>query len=308
MNERNRNLLSEITLWLTSAVLIFSAATKFKMVLSEPIVPANIFEAREFVIVQTVLITGLAIWLVCGIFRKAGWLLAVIAFIVFTLDSLYKGLSGAASCGCFGGVTVNPWITVFAINLPVLILLTLFRPQGEKLLPPPWPNARHLVSTALPTALLIASVSWTMVHFEPPAETEDYLYVEEEKWEGEYFEYLYDISIADQLAEGLSIMLFYHNDCPNCREAIPVYEEFNQVMQASGQDVKVAFIHLPSQGSSAPDPVPQDTTCLTGEIVNQRQWLTATPLVIVTEDGTVLEVWENEVPMDLDKLLSAVFG
>jgi hypothetical protein len=48
--------------------------------------------------------------------------------------TLYKAVTGAASCGCFGSVHVNPWITLFAIDLPALLALSIFRPKP--VLPP----------------------------------------------------------------------------------------------------------------------------------------------------------------------------
>jgi hypothetical protein len=48
--------------------------------------------------------------------------------------TLYKAITGAASCGCFGSVQVNPWITLFAIDLPALLALSIFR--RKSVMPP----------------------------------------------------------------------------------------------------------------------------------------------------------------------------
>jgi hypothetical protein len=42
-------------------------------------------------------------------------------------------VTGTASCVYFGSVHVNPWITLFAIDLPSVIALSIFRPG--KILP-----------------------------------------------------------------------------------------------------------------------------------------------------------------------------
>ena len=83
---------------------------------------------------------ALGVWLVSGLFRKAAWLAGTAAFFVFIIVTLSLALTGAKSCGCFGQVHVNPWVTLFAIDTPLALLLAIFRPQGHKLLPPPWPN------------------------------------------------------------------------------------------------------------------------------------------------------------------------
>ena len=42
----------------------------------------------------------------------------------------HKDLMGAASCGCFGSVPVDPWLTLLAIDLPSVVALGLFRPPS----------------------------------------------------------------------------------------------------------------------------------------------------------------------------------
>lgn len=49
---------------------------------------------------------------------------------MWCLITPYKDLTGTASCGCFGTVHVNPWLTLFAIDLPAVIVLGLFRPPS----------------------------------------------------------------------------------------------------------------------------------------------------------------------------------
>ncbi|MHC4477380.1 MAG: hypothetical protein ACYTEL_17165 [Planctomycetota bacterium] len=43
-------------------------------------------------------------------FKKAAWLAALLCFSLFSFITLSNGLTGAASCGCFGSVHLNPWI------------------------------------------------------------------------------------------------------------------------------------------------------------------------------------------------------
>ncbi|KPL25100.1 MAG: hypothetical protein AMJ75_01980 [Phycisphaerae bacterium SM1_79] len=52
-----------------------------------------------------------------------------LCFSLFWAVTLYKGVIGAESCGCFGSVHVNPWIILFAIDLLAAIALALFRPE-----------------------------------------------------------------------------------------------------------------------------------------------------------------------------------
>lgn len=291
--------------YITAAVLLFSAAMKFQLLMTEPIVPVTILESRLALITITVLITGLAIWLCCGMFRKVAWTLAIAAFAVFTADALYKALSGAASCGCFGKVTVNPWITLCAIDVPVLLALILLWPKQERFLPENWPSLDHFLGTALPTFALLGLLLWTIISYPPAAETEDYVQVDMAAWTGRPFSHLGDIDIADEISGGLAIVLFYHNDCHTCIEMLPVYSEFNETLAEQG--IKTAFIELPPYGGEDPSALPADTACLTGALTNPREWITSTPLLIILQDGVVVKMWENEIPQTLDELLESIF-
>lgn len=307
MKQKTKILLNRCVMALASAILLFAAATKYLMIMTEPVLSLGFWGSRDFLIINIFLTTGLGIWLVCGLFRKAAWLLAIIAFFVFILDTAYKGVVGAASCGCFGQVEMNPWLTLLAINLPMLVLLLAFRPLGEKLLPPPWPSIKHFCGVAVPTFILLGVILFTAFGYEPPRETPSYKIVDHEGWIGTDFEMLSQIDVADSLRHGLCVILFYHNDCPNCREAIPVYSRMYDEITAQGNEAIFAFIEMPPYGASEDSPVPPGTNCITGRLDNTKKWYAATPLLVITEDGIVLKSFEYEVPMDFDSLMQSIF-
>jgi hypothetical protein len=45
---------------------------------------------------------------------------------------LSRGIGGAGSCGCFGAVKVNPFLT-FALDVGIVVLLVVFRPINTTL-------------------------------------------------------------------------------------------------------------------------------------------------------------------------------
>jgi hypothetical protein len=61
---------------------------------------------------------ALSVWLLSGLFKKGAWLAALVCFSFVSMITHYKAVTGAASCGCFGSVQANPWITLFTIGLP----------------------------------------------------------------------------------------------------------------------------------------------------------------------------------------------
>ena len=117
------------------------------------------WESWEFFLFQIPVEFALGVWMVSGLFRKAAWTAGTAAYLGFIGVTLYKAMAGETSCGCFGRVEVDPWVTLFAIDVPFALLLLVFRPKGHKLLPPPWPDVRHAIATAVPIfAALIFTV------------------------------------------------------------------------------------------------------------------------------------------------------
>lgn len=66
-------------------------------------------------------------WLVSGAWPTLSWAAAVLTFTGFAGLSLYAGLVGRASCGCFGDHHVSPWYA-FAVDVAAFGLLVLVRP------------------------------------------------------------------------------------------------------------------------------------------------------------------------------------
>lgn len=316
---------NKIMMTLTGLLFIAATVLKSRQVMTEPIVSDGFWESWEFFMIQIPLELGLGIWLVSGLFRKAGWLLGVLAFASFIFFTGQKALVGAESCGCFGTIHVNPWVTLFAIDLPFLIGLLIFRPKGEKFLGPPWPSAGHFFSVLVFTLALFAVILPMLLSNkvepvtpgdiiklpgqgtgvtpppEDPVDPND-LAVAVEEWS--MFAY---VDIADRLREGMVVMLFYHHDCEDCGVAIPVYSE---KAKDFGDEMKVAFIAVPPYGPEGESPIPADTTCLTGklaELEKPKKWYIGTPYVVVTIEGVMVREWELKAP-DLDEVLEAVFS
>jgi thiol-disulfide isomerase/thioredoxin len=173
---------NKIVMAVAGVFLIVAAALKANQILTEPILAKGFWESWLFLVIQIPLEFGLGIWLVCGLFRRAAWLLATLAFGGFIIITGYKALAGDASCGCFGTVHVNPWITLLTIDLPLFILLAVFRPKGEKLLPPPWPSAKHFFGVAIPAIIFLAILVPALVFNKPPEKTDTYEVIRPSQW------------------------------------------------------------------------------------------------------------------------------
>ncbi|MDR2755321.1 MAG: hypothetical protein LBC20_06405 [Planctomycetaceae bacterium] len=65
-----------------------------------------------------------------GLLPKLTWFASIGLFSIFSIISFYKAVSGETSCGCFGAVTVNPWITM-TFDLVITGLLMICLPKND---------------------------------------------------------------------------------------------------------------------------------------------------------------------------------
>jgi len=295
-----------IVMRIAGIVLLVATALKIQQLLTEPIISKGFWESWEFFLIQIPLELGLGIWLISGLFRKAGWLLGLIAFGGFIGVTLFKGLTGADSCGCFGMVKVNPWITLFVMDVPLFVLLAIFRPKGVKLFPPPWPKAAHFFAIAIPTFILLPTIEYVLITNKPPMVSEKYEVLEVKQWTNqEVWPLLQYIDISDRLQSGEWVVLMYHNDCPDCRLAMPEYGKMYKDLK--GNNVDMAFIEMPPYEEGDLQLVPPDSRVNRGRLSDAKKWLVETPVVVVLRDGTSLKAWQGYAP-NFDELIEAAFG
>lgn len=116
------------------------------------------------------------------------------------------------------------------------------------------------------------------------------------------------IDIADSLRSNIAVVLLYHADCPDCREAIVRYDQVSREMAANEDAIRIAFIEVPPYGPEQDSLIPSDTPCLKGKLDSSKEWYNiTTPLVVVIVDGSVVKSWEDKAP-EFDEILNAVFA
>lgn len=292
-------------MFIGGAVLIIAGILKVHQLLTEPIMSKGFWESWAFFVIQIPLELGLGIWLVSGLFRKAAWLLGLLSFGGFIGVTLQKVIVGAESCGCFGTITVNPLITFSLIDIPLFLAFAIFRPKGEKLLPPPWPDVRHFLAVAIPTFILLPTIVYILVTNKPPMVSEKYEVLATEKWAGQQWPLLDQVDVGEQLQSGEWVLLMYHNDCPTCREALPGYEKMYDDLK--GNNVDMAFIEMPPYEEGEKQLVPADSKVNRGQLSEAKQWLVETPVVVILRDGVVLKAWAGYAP-NFDEIIEAAFG
>ncbi len=299
-------------------MLLLAAVLKSHQLLTEPLANDNIWSYRPFLVFQVEFELALGIWLLSGLFRTAGWLAATACFGAFSLVTLYRGLTGAESCGCFGSVHVNPWVTLLAIDLPAVAALTLLRPTRafaplwlflrreirprgllvEWLTPQPRPV--HLVATACVAVTVLGITAPILALIPPPLVTATYEVLEPETWTGEELPVLDHIDIAERLRNGVWLLLFYHYDCPDCQQAVPQYEQMARDLAGNDDFLQVALIEVPPYGHG---PVAPDSPCVLGRMDQSKEWFVTTPVVVLVSQRQVVSAWEGKAP-GLDTVLA----
>lgn len=331
MKKKTLNMLSSIAMAVAGAMLVFAGVLKVHQLLTERVANRGIFDNWEFYVLQIPMEIGLGIWLLCGLFRKAGWLLGVLCYGVFTCVTAYKAIYNYESCGCFGVVHVDPLITLFAVDVPIFLSLAVFRRRDEKLLPPPWPRAEHFWGVALPTFVLLASILIVVVTNKveidlagnngarpviknPNGGVDEPNSIDvngvdpnvgSEVVQGGWSMLEY-IDVADQLADGIVVVLFYHNSCPDCKRYIPIYEELQNENFENG--IRFAFIEAPVYEDDIASPVPADTVCIVGRLSENpgKKWMINTPLVVLVVDGTAVKAWDEGTAPEFEEIIQAM--
>jgi thiol-disulfide isomerase/thioredoxin len=329
---------NRIVMTFAGLLLIGASALKAQQMLTEPIVSKGLWESWGFFLVAVPLEMALGIWLVSGLFRKAAWLMGVLSFGFFVGVTAYKAATGELSCGCFGRIHVNPWITLLTIDVPLFLLLLIFYPRGEKLLPPPWPHPFHCLAVAIPACLVLGALVPTLFFNKPPDRGEKYAVINPGNWQNnsnpgrppiavnpgtepnlpvhqttvepneadlpDWQLMLNHVDIAEQLRTDVKVVLFYHYDCPDCAVAIPLYSEYSKEL-AADEEIQFAFVKGPPYGPDELDPVPAETTALVGRLDQSRDWIFESPLIFLLKDGQLIKWWQVEYP-DIDQLLQAI--
>ena len=302
-----------IVLKILGILLLTAAILKGWQLLTEPLANKDIWSYRPLLIFTVEFELALALWLLSGLFKKAAWLATVAVFSVFSLITLYKALSGADSCGCFGAVKVNPWITLLLIDLPAVIALLIFRCgaaalgsdslRRSRIIPslPRYPQISGGFAAYLVTLVLVLAVTTSVLALNKPANvTSSYEVLEPETWIGKRLPILDYIDIGKQLETGNWLVLFYHYDCPDCQKAISEYEQLACNNTDNKDFPQIAFIEVPPYDQGR---ISTNSSCVVGRLSNTKEWFIATPIAIFGIDGKTICVKDNFSP-DSDTVLS----
>jgi hypothetical protein len=211
---------------------------------------------------------------------------------------LSRGIGGAGSCGCFGAVKVNPFLT-FALDVGIVVLLVVFRPVNAFF---QWEilrlefkgigESRRRFFVVLPFWLILAvSTTVLMIAVQSSSVAElgtefvgidnhKTIVLEQDKWIGKEFplvRYL-DKSAAGKIVSGDQNVIISRFDCEECRQFVEKIHD---------QD-RYIFIMIPSEN------VALFSLSSYYMLPNDREWWMETPVVLQLEAGIVRNIIRRE--------------
>ena len=243
-------------------------------------------------LVEAELVFGL--WLLTGLYPKPTRWIATSCFTVFSAVTLMQALGGETTCGCFGQVSVNPWVT-FTFDAAAVFALCRWGPSSTA--PPtfrthPLRTMFFLLSSVLISVLAATMVSQTIVSAltdqRNPFSEDDLVILEPDTWAGKRFPLLNFIDVGNVLSSGHWIVVLYHHDCAACQEVIPSYVRWSQRAIGQRDAPRIALVEMPPYATAGDDLAKDSSPCLVGHLDNQRTWFVRTPVEVVLHDGIVL--------------------
>lgn len=279
-------------------VLLAAAALKGHQLATEPLLEIGLFTSRWFLIGLIEFELFFGFWLLSGLFPRRTWMFSLACFTVLGGISLFRGLAGDSSCGCFGRVEVNPWWTLL-LDVMIVAALYRFRPVRSATADVS-PTAANMNSfalrlTVLVLATLLMGIPIAMIRQDPASLSADGLIMgrgeivilEPEKWIGKRFPLFPHIDIGDQLIQGQWTILLYHHDCPKCQEVITRYERLQHEYASTANHRRIAVIEMPPYADGSVSPTDSHLGFSMGKLSDRKQWFVAAPVEIILEQGTV---------------------
>jgi hypothetical protein len=236
--------------------------------------------------IQLELVIGLL--LVGRVWTPWAWGAAVALFASFAGISLLRALAGLESCGCFGAIRVNPWVTL-AIDVAILGGLWLgrrrfFAEAKASGLPPTrgWIVACVVMAVGS-LGMLTANRPERLMASTPLLDDEGLVILEPSEWIGKPFPLVPYLEPKVDLSAGRWIVVLYHHDCPKCHEALPEYERLARETGSSRADGILA-VEVPPFG---PKERVGSTALKHARLSEAREWFVQAPVEISLVNGVV---------------------
>lgn len=283
---------------LSSSALLLAATLKWAQLPVADLGPKSVSHLPVLLIVVIALEAAMAQWLLFGRWPRWSRWIPGACFAIFAVVALHQALTGVESCGCFGRVKVNPWIT-FGMDVLLTAGLLMWPPGREPVIRLPrlglMPRV-GIVGAAVAVALGLSL--WRLprpvvagTDGEPAGllQAGSLTILEPSRWIGRALPLISEIDIGEQLRTGKWVAVLHQAHCSTCREALPFYEA---QARAAGETKAygVALIEMPPhEGAHS-----HDSHAVWGTLSAGREWFASTPAVLLLDNGIVRDAAEGK--------------
>ena len=210
-------------------------------------------------------------------------------FSIFAAFSLYRAVAGFESCGCFGAIKVNPWIT-FVLDLVVLGCLGFAAKRSGKADQPRedarqvrWAAAAYVFAGPPILALMLWTGPTTLGSNGALVQSGELVILDPEGWINKEFPLTAYLSPEVDVTRGDWTVFIYHHDCPKCQEAIPKYLALAERLSSQGSGERVLFLEVPPYGAA----LPRRRSVHYLALRDEHEWFVQAPVEIVLTNGIV---------------------
>jgi hypothetical protein len=279
-----------------AAILLTSASLKAHELASGPLPPGDIFQNRWLILAVVQWEFVLAAWLLSKVAKRAVWLALTATFTAFLSITLFRAISGESSCGCFGKVQVNPWITL-CLDATILTLLIVLHPRWVSAVREFW-HVKRVLAAGLGAVIAGSIVAIGCVRNDVPAgvpESADagqqtLVVLNPSEWVGKEFPLGSYVTLDQPLMQGAWIAVLYHHDCEHCRLLLKNLGEQVRQHPPGPADPPMAAIEMPPfvKDGGVPPMAAAVAVLHQGRLSATRDWFGDTPIIVALRDGRVL--------------------
>lgn len=297
-------------LWLRlviAAILLAAAFMKAHQLATRPLPDGNFLDNRWFLLVGVLWEFFLAAVLLTGLARRLAWVAATVTFFIFTAVTLYRAIIGDSSCGCFGTVEINPWITLM-LDILLLVLLLAFHPLPLIAANPANPadpaairlTRRGILLRTMPAVAFVV-IAGTIavigaVNYRPAILSDSgeivgenrFVLLDPAAWLNKPFPLAPHMQLDRPLMQGNWVLVLYRRNCQDCEKLMPEVQSLALTAAADAAGTHIAVVEMPSYSPPDSSLAVAMPNILLGRLSAARDWFAATPLVVGLCDGQVV--------------------
>ena len=227
-----------------------------------------------------------AVWTLSGLFSRWNRYATLALFSFFALVAFAKGVSGASSCGCFGAIQVNPWLT-FALDAAIVALCFTSLTRGERLSNDrsrpriaAWLSIATLLCAALVTVSAAPERGVLLVDADQKIPDGATVALLPERWLGAKFPLAKLCHTEVDLSVGRFAVMLSRAGCEECRAATKKYKAL-----AEKSSARLVVLDV---DNTASDEVIEGVFC--GSLDSRFIWVVRTPVLLWIDNAIVDKV------------------